>query len=75
MWDTVQLREPILYVVREAVDGGSAGGRANYSDGWENGGRWAGGAKRQYFGGTLAGERDLAVVGARVVDDFSAVVF
>jgi hypothetical protein len=32
-------------------------------------------AKHQYCGGILAGERDFAIVGARVVDDFSAVIF
>jgi hypothetical protein len=73
MWDTIQLRKPILRFLREAVGGGSTGGDANDDDSCESGGRRARQPKHQYCGGTLAGERASAVDGSGLVVDFSKV--
>ena len=74
--DTFQLRDPILHLVREAVDRASTSRGAVSADGLAtSGGRWARRAKHKYCGGILAGERNFAVVGGGLVDDFSKVVF
>jgi hypothetical protein len=75
MWDSFQLRKPILHILREAVDGGSATGGAWDGDDCESSGRWARQAKHQYRGGILAGQRDFAVDGSGMVVDFSKVGF